>query len=221
MQIHIASSGQTNVCRQRGCGGQDVGRSYGIALAPDVGQGHSLIRLTNFLRVDHLYNTGVRVQQGPIQSQLKKAAVGIGTVHCSLHSPVVIDLIISCFFSKVSLAKQLSCQHSTLATQELSIHIDLANIVKIQGCHVLTWSESNQAVAQQIIVYFNIGSVDVVAVGQLIGFVGQVWQQAQFNLSVVTLCPVIEVECGTGLHNLQCAPVHVFVLDNFTFAVGS
>ena len=152
---------------------------------------------------------------------MEETAIGIGSVHSTLYSPVFVDIIVSRFFAKIGLCKQLCTENGAFAAQELAIHIELADVIKIQTGHILTWAESNQAITQQVIVAFKIGTVDIVTVLQLIGFVGQVRQQAQFNSSVVTDQPVVGVEHCCGLHNVSSRPIGTFVLDNLSFGIGS
>ena len=75
-------------------------------------------------------------------------------LNCTLYSPVFVDVVISSFFTKVGIAQQFNASNSTLAFKELAINIDLADIVKVQRSHVLTWSEANQSITQQVCVSF-------------------------------------------------------------------
>ena len=114
------------------------------------------------LRLHYLYETGIGCEKSSIQSQFHKAAIGTGTIYGTLQGPVFIDLVVGSFFAKVGLTEQVGGPPCALAAQELSIHIELADIAEIQRGQILTWSESYEPVAEEILVSFKIGTIDVV-----------------------------------------------------------
>ena len=77
-------------------------------------------------------------------------------------------------FGEADIGKQVCGTQATHGLDKLLIQIDLAGIAEIEISHVLTWIESNQAVAEKIIVSVDVGGLRVVAVGQLIALGGQV-----------------------------------------------
>ena len=205
-------------CRRQGrvaigysCGGQYVGVSDLVTFCPEIVQLHSLISLAGLPWLDDLHCARVTGQEFFVESYFKPTAIGIGSISAGKYAPVFVDAILCCQGVKVDLCEQICGLCGTFGLYKLLIQIDLTGVIQIQIYHVLTWPKSDQAKCQQIIVKIEIGSLGVVAVGQLICLGGQILQQTLLNTIIVAFEPVCVFELVLGWHYGGSLPEVVFV----------
>ena len=128
IHVDITSTGQGYVrwCIQ--CGRKYISIGETLTLTPYIAQQYGLICDAGLLGLYHLYQTGIGCEQRTIQPQFHKGAVGTGTIHSTLQSPIFIDLVICSFLAKIGLAEEIGGTLGAFVAQELSIHIELTDI---------------------------------------------------------------------------------------------
>ena len=219
VNVDIAGRRQGCVAVGYSCGGQYVDVSDLVTFCPEIVQLHSLIGLTGLPWLNDLHCAGITGQECFVESYFKPTAIGIGSIGTSQYAPVFVDAILCCQWVKVDLGEKICGLRGTFGLNKLLIQIDLAGVIQVQIYHVLTWSETNQTKCQQIVVEIEIGSLGVVAVGQLICLGGQILQQTLLNTIVVAFEPVCVFELVFGWYYGGSLPEVVFVRNYLSTCV--